>query len=192
MLAAVLEDFLFNEVYVYTLHCARVHNKDRAYFPALLIVYYVHVLISHFFLVFLNAHRPDGVQLTAEQLREHEAIDIKVPHILLILCSRYFNNTHSCVLVIECLFVVPIYLFSCMQVIELIKRDILPVSKQTPDEFLNRLTSILNRGSIHSATDNIDGMHHLSLSLSLPLSLSLISLSLFLPPSLSLSLSPLY
>ena len=44
--------------------------------------------------------------------------------------------------------------------IELIKRDILPVSKQTPDEFLARLTSILNRGSIHSATDNIDGMYH--------------------------------
>ena len=61
-------------------------------------------------------------------------------------------------------FVMLLHLFSCMQVIELIKRDILPVSKQTPDEFLNRLTSILNRGSIHSATDNIDGMH-LSLSL---------------------------
>ena len=42
--------------------------------------------------------------------------------------------------------------------IDLIKRDILPVSKQTPDEFLGRLTSILNRGSIHSATDNFDGM----------------------------------
>ena len=92
-LAAVLEDFLFNEVYAW-----------------LYIVYYVHILISHFFLVFWNSHRPDGVQLTAEQLREHEAIDIKVPHMLLILCSRYFNNTHSCVLVIECLFVVPIYI----------------------------------------------------------------------------------
>ena len=33
-----------------------------------------------FFLTFLNARRPDGVQLTAEQLREHEAIDIKVHH----------------------------------------------------------------------------------------------------------------
>ena len=44
--------------------------------------------------------------------------------------------------------------------IELIKRDILPVSKQTPDEFLSRLTSILNRGSIHSATDNFDGMFY--------------------------------
>lgn len=41
--------------------------------------------------------------------------------------------------------------------IELIKRDILPVSKQAPDEFLGRLTSILNQGSIHSATDQFDG-----------------------------------
>ena len=63
-LAAVLEDFLFNEVYA----CVCMY-----------IVYYVHVFISHFFLVlFWNSHRPDGVQLTAEQLREHEAIDIKV------------------------------------------------------------------------------------------------------------------
>ena len=58
-LAAVLEDFLFNEVYA-----------------CVYITYYVHniILVSYFFLVFLNSHRPDGVQLIAEQLREHEAI----------------------------------------------------------------------------------------------------------------------
>ena len=36
---------------------------------------------DRFFFLFLEClHRPDGVQLTAEQLREHEAIDIKVCH----------------------------------------------------------------------------------------------------------------
>ena len=34
------------------------------------------------------------------------------------------------------------------------------MSTEAPKEFLGSLTSILNRGSIHSATDQIDGKKH--------------------------------
>ncbi len=44
-----------------------------------------------------------------------------------------------------------------LQVIELVKSEILPCSTHAPKEFLRRLTSVLNRGSIHSATDQFDG-----------------------------------
>ena len=43
------------------------------------------------------------------------------------------------------------------QVIEMIKREILPSFTAAPQEFLHRLTTILNQGSIHSATDQFDG-----------------------------------
>ena len=42
---------------------------------------YMYTLAIPFLLISgMSIHRPDGVQLTAEQLREHEAIDIKVHH----------------------------------------------------------------------------------------------------------------
>lgn len=49
--------------------------------------------------------------------------------------------------------------FTCVafQLIELIKDEILPSSTRAPKDFLRQLTSILNRGSIHSATDQFNG-----------------------------------
>ena len=43
--------------------------------------------------------------------------------------------------------------------IDLIKKDILPHSSKTPESFQKSLTSILNKGSIHTATDVLTGSH---------------------------------
>ena len=56
--------------------CISVHESDR--------LQLLFLLLNHTYV-----HRPDGVQLTAEQLREHEAIDIKVSH-------NEFNYTCCC------------------------------------------------------------------------------------------------
>ena len=48
--------------------------------------------------------------------------------------------------------------FPPSQVIDVIRRDILSVSTQAPRKFLENLTSILNRGSIHAAADQLEGM----------------------------------
>lgn len=42
--------------------------------------------------------------------------------------------------------------------IDLIKKDILPHCTKTPESFQKSLTSILNKGSIHTATDVLSGM----------------------------------
>jgi hypothetical protein len=42
-----------------------------------------------------------------------------------------------------------------IKLIDLLKRDLLPSSHQAPPEFLHQLTTVLNRGSIHSATDGV-------------------------------------
>ena len=41
-----------------------------------------------------------------------------------------------------------------VKVVELIRDSILPYASQTPKEFVLQVVSILNRGSIHSATTN--------------------------------------
>ena len=48
-------------------------------------------------------------------------------------------------------------LYLC-QVIEVIKKDILSASARAPKAFLEKLTSILNQGSIHSAADQFNGV----------------------------------
>ena len=40
----------------------------------------------------------------------------------------------------------------------MIKRDILPTSTRAPKDFLEKLTAVLNRGSIHSIADHYEGM----------------------------------
>jgi hypothetical protein len=40
-----------------------------------------------------------------------------------------------------------------IKLVDLLKRDLLPSSHRAPPDFLQRLTDVLNRGSIHSATD---------------------------------------
>lgn len=44
-----------------------------------------------------------------------------------------------------------------IQVIEIIKKDILSALAKTPKAFLEKLTSILNQGSIHFAADQFNG-----------------------------------
>ena len=45
-----------------------------------------------------------------------------------------------------------------VQLVEMIKRDILPMSTRAPKDFLEKLTAVLNRGSIHSIADHYEGM----------------------------------
>ena len=45
-----------------------------------------------------------------------------------------------------------------VQLVEMIKRDILPTSTRAPKDFLEKLTAVLNRGSIHSIADHYEGM----------------------------------
>ena len=47
-----------------------------------------------------------------------------------------------------------------VQVIEMVKDHILPYASKVPQQFLEQLTMVLNRGSIHSVTDNADGEHN--------------------------------
>ena len=44
------------------------------------------------------------------------------------------------------------------QLVEMIKSDILPTSTRAPKDFLEKLTAILNRGSIHSIADHYEGL----------------------------------
>ena len=94
------------------------------------------------------SHSPDGVEIPAERMREYEALDIKVcvcvcPAFMILLFSPISPSLLPPLL---------------SQVIEVIKRDILSASTQVPHDFLETLTSILNRGSIHSAADQLEGM----------------------------------
>lgn len=51
-----------------------------------------------------------------------------------------------------------------VKVVELIRDSILPFASETPQEFVLQVVSILNRGSIHSATANSPiGSCHVSL-----------------------------
>ena len=45
-----------------------------------------------------------------------------------------------------------------LQLDEMIKRDILTTSTRAPKDFLEKLTAILNRGSIHSIADHYEGL----------------------------------
>ena len=45
-----------------------------------------------------------------------------------------------------------------VQLVEMIKRDILPTATWAPKDFLEKLTAVLNRGSIHSIADHYEGM----------------------------------
>ena len=47
-----------------------------------------------------------------------------------------------------------------VQVIEMVKGYILPHASKLPQKFLEQLTMVLNRGSIHSATDSTDGKYN--------------------------------
>ena len=50
-------------------------------------------------------------------------------------------------------------MFVGSKVIDLIKKDILPHCAKIPEDFQKKLTSILNKGSIHTATDVLSGEH---------------------------------
>eukprot|EP00731_Ephydatia_muelleri_P000646 Em0001g646a len=43
-----------------------------------------------------------------------------------------------------------------IKLVEMIKRDILPTSTRAPKDFLEKLTAVLNRGSIHSIADHYE------------------------------------
>ena len=43
------------------------------------------------------------------------------------------------------------------QVVDVIKKDILSAPTRAPKSFLEKLTSILNKGSIHTASDQFNG-----------------------------------
>ena len=111
-------------------------------------------------------HSPDGMEIPAERMREYEALDIKVC-VCVCACACMCVRVHVCACTRVCSTVYvqrssyyhPLFLPSPLsQVIEVIKRDILSASTQVPHDFLETLTSILNRGSIHSAADQLEGM----------------------------------
>jgi len=54
-----------------------------------------------------------------------------------------------------------------VKVVELVRDSILPYASQTPKEFVLQVVSILNRGSIHSATANNPIGKHLIISQSI-------------------------
>ena len=94
--------------------------------------------------------RHEGLQ-SSGAVRKTEEYDVKVCAVttsnlivIIIFLSFFLSSLLSLSLLV-------------VQVIEMVKDHILPYASKLPQQFLEQLTMVLNRGSIHSATDSVDG-----------------------------------
>ena len=124
-------------------------------------LYTVHIMGSVYVYVSVS-HSPEGKEMTGEKLRDCESLDIKVLFLLPLPVSLFLPIP----LPLAPLPLLPSTLSHSLspplplsphplQLIDLLRRDLLPSSAQAPPIFLERLTAVLNRGSIHSATDGV-------------------------------------